>query len=118
MTRLRRCSISHDQTIDDKLAPKANMDNVGYMRIKGSITKSSAFNVKTKLNEAYLLKREFPEEAAKVGRPAADRARSADRRDGRTADHPARRRPLGLGAAKRPAGPGARFALFWNIKRG
>ena len=61
----------HDQPLDAKMALKANMDNVGYMPIKGSITKSSAVNVNTKpnLNEAYFLKRESPEEAAKVGRP-------------------------------------------------
>jgi len=65
----------HDQTLDAKMALKANSDNVGYMPIRGSITKSSAVNVNTKpnLNEAYFLKRETPEAAAKLGRPEGHR---------------------------------------------
>jgi isopenicillin N synthase-like dioxygenase len=65
----------HDQELDTKMVLKANAENVGYMPMKGSITKSSAVNVNTKpnLNEAYFLKRETPEEAARVGRPAGHR---------------------------------------------
>ncbi len=65
----------HDQPLEAKMALRANMDNVGYMPIKGSITKSSKVNVNTKpnLNEAFFLKRESPEEAAAVGRPADSR---------------------------------------------
>ena len=62
----------HDQSLDAKMALKANAENVGYMPMKGSITRSSAVNNNTKpnLNEAYFLKRETPEEAARAGRPA------------------------------------------------
>lgn len=65
----------HDQPLDQKLALKANAENVGYMPMKGSITKSSAVNVNTKpnLNEAYFLKRESPAEAERLGRPIGHR---------------------------------------------
>lgn len=65
----------HAQPLDAKMALKANSDNVGYMPMKGSITKSSAVNQNTKpnLNEAFFLKRETPEEAAKLGRPPGQR---------------------------------------------
>ena len=65
----------HDQELDAKLALKANQENVGYMPMKGSITKSSAVNVNTKpnLNEAYFLKRETAEEAERLGRPVGHR---------------------------------------------
>ena len=50
----------HDQPAEAKAAVKVNSDNIGYMPMKGSITKTSKVNVNTKpnLNEAYFLKRE------------------------------------------------------------
>jgi isopenicillin N synthase-like dioxygenase len=56
----------HDQPMEEKLAVKVNGDNLGYMPMKGSITKTSKVNVNTKpnLNEAYFLKREFDEGTA------------------------------------------------------
>ena len=65
----------HAQSMDAKLALKANSDNVGYMPIKGSITKTSKVNVNTKpnLNEAFFLKRESDEDAKRYGRPPGNR---------------------------------------------
>ncbi len=65
----------HDQPIEAKMALKANAENVGYMPMKGSITKSSAVNVNTKpnLNEAFFLKRESAAEAERLGRPLGHR---------------------------------------------
>jgi isopenicillin N synthase-like dioxygenase len=55
----------HDQPMAEKMAVKVNGDNLGYMPMKGSITKTSKVNVNTKpnLNEAYFLKREFDDGA-------------------------------------------------------
>jgi isopenicillin N synthase-like dioxygenase len=60
----------HDQPMEEKQAVKVNSDNLGYMPMKGSITKTSKVNVNTKpnLNEAYFLKREFDEGTSAVPR--------------------------------------------------
>lgn len=53
----------HAQPLDDKLALKANKDNVGYMPVKGSITKATPVaGVKPQPNlvEAFFLKRDLP----------------------------------------------------------
>jgi len=65
----------HAQPIESKLALKVNGDNVGYMPIKGSITRTSKVNNNTKpnLNEAFFLKREDAEDAARLGRPEGAR---------------------------------------------
>jgi isopenicillin N synthase-like dioxygenase len=65
----------HALPLEDKLALKVNSDNVGYMPIKGSITKTSKVNNNTKpnLNEAFFLKREAPEDAARLDRPEGHR---------------------------------------------
>ncbi len=65
----------HAQPMEAKLALKANAETVGYMPIKGSITKTSKVNVNTKpnLNEAFFLKRESEEAALQRGRPPGHR---------------------------------------------
>lgn len=52
----------HAQDLDDKLALKVNEHNIGYMPMKGSITKSSRVheNTKPNLNEAFFVKRDLP----------------------------------------------------------
>lgn len=65
----------HAQPLGDKLKIKVNQETVGYLPMKGSTTRTSKVNLNTKpnLNEAFFVKRESPEEAAKVGREGLPR---------------------------------------------
>ncbi|MDB5372464.1 MAG: Isopenicillin synthase [Belnapia sp.] len=65
----------HAQPLDEKLKIKVNQETVGYLPMKGSTTRTSKVNVNTKpnLNEAFFLKRESDEDAARLGRPPGHR---------------------------------------------
>lgn len=51
----------HAQPLDAKMALKANTHNIGYMPIKGSVTRSSRVNANTmpNLNESFFVKRDL-----------------------------------------------------------
>ncbi len=60
----------HGQPMEEKLAVKVKEGTIGYLPMKGSITRTSKVNVNTKpnLNEAYFVKREFDEGTSTTSR--------------------------------------------------
>lgn len=55
-----QCERFHGQTMEQKLAVRINEHNIGYMRLGGSVARSSTVNNNTKpsVNEAFFLRRE------------------------------------------------------------